>query len=96
MNSIIVVRNNELSGRELEVQLPVMNGPVVALANNVQDEPRLIFSGDRKADRIPGAIGRQSGTGCCITKIAGLLELLWQRADTIMTGSSTVAPPPGA
>jgi hypothetical protein len=58
MNSIIPVWNNELRGRKLEVQLPVMNGTVVALANEMQDESRLIFSSDRKAHRIPRSVCR--------------------------------------
>lgn len=55
---MIPVWNNELRGRKLEVQLPVMNGTVVALANEMQDESRLIFSSDRKAHRIPRSVRR--------------------------------------
>ena len=58
MNSIIFVGHNELRRRKFEVQLPVMNGTVVALANEMQDESRLIFSSDRKAHRIPRSVCR--------------------------------------
>jgi hypothetical protein len=78
--------------REIKLQGPVFGGMMIKFADKTQNQFAASVPGNGKADSIAGAFARQPRTVRGVAQIA-LFQLLRQRLNALVAGSTTVAVP---
>jgi hypothetical protein len=79
---------------DLEFQIAVFDGQMIALADERYQDARVVFTGDRKTDGIGVPLDRQARAVRGISQAAVLMKSFWFGGHAFVARSGAVSLPP--